>query len=316
MLERLMRHGKADETSTDKSELFRTDRVRDHAFKAIVTVSGVNDGSTMQAKFGGVIVNAIKDLLSGISTVATVAGTIFNWDDAAGASLYDFDLTHHMALRQNAAGETFTSWKNRVFAAPEWAPSYDYFAHMDLSPSFQRNFNAAGNRGYSNTKYLAISTSRTGSCVYWIWDQCPTTMVEAIMAPTATAAGNLDNVCDMRDPTLCFTDADEENDGLMSRIATRGPHTGTLIAGTTDPKAMILKTVCDSKCLWPLNSLCCSSHEENDWANMVGGQWYYLDFNYDHLQSVGFQSTGFSGALEDPVGEIWRDNILPFVNSV
>jgi len=315
MLERLMQVGKADETSSDRSELFRTDLNRASAFKAVITVSGVNDGSTMQAKFGPGIMNAIKNVLVALDTVATAAGQAFHWDDTNGVSVYDFDLSHHTAL-EKTAGESFSHWRDRVFTSTEFTSNYNYFAHSDLSPSSQRNFNNAGKRGYANTKYLAISTSRTGACIYWPWDQCPSVSMELIMQPTALAAGNLDSVCDMYDSTMCFGDSDEENDGLVSRIATRGPHTGTLLAGTTSPMSMLKKTICDWHCPWPFGSSCCSSHEENDWPNMATGQWYYLDFSYDHLQSVGWQSTSWSFAIETPVTDIWINNVLPFVNSL
>jgi triacylglycerol lipase len=314
-LERLMQIGNADEAKyADRSELFRTDLNRGSAFRAVVTVSGVNDGSTFQAKAGTNGVNLIKDIVLGVDTVATVAGTIFGWDDGTG-SVYDFDLSHRPLLRQNA-GESFNSWLTRVFAAPEWASTYKYFAHYDLSYYAQRKFNLAGNRGYSNTKYLAISTSRTSACWYWIWDQCAGGGMEAIMAPTGTLSGNLDSTCDPYDPTICFSDSDEENDGLVSRIATQGPHHGTLISGTQGPQAMILKTVCDVYYAWPFQNSCFISHQENDWANMVKGQWYYLNFNYDHLQAVGWQSTGWTGSIETPITDIWANNILPFINSL
>jgi len=277
-----------------------------------VSVSGVQDGLTLFARLGPGATDMIKTLLLSVDTVALAAGQVFSWNDGAGASAYDFDLSHHAALRQQP-GESFESWAARVFASREFAYGYPYMAEADLSPTMQRRFNAGGFRGYANTKYLAVTSSRT---MPLLGDQVPAVGMTALMVPFALPTGHLDGVCDYWDTTICLSQADEENDGLVPRSMQRGPHNGPLIPGTTDPMPMMTKTVCDRHCLFPLGALCCASHVEKDWTSMVGGQWYFVEVEYDHMQTIGFQQTEVTMLLDTPVTDVWASEVVPFINSL
>ena len=290
MLEFLMRFGKPDEAGTPgMSELFRTDlfATRKSAIRTITTIAGVNSGSTLHSKLAtvqlgsGNLVDQVKNLLINIAGI----DSSFTFDGTGLGSLYNFDLDR-LGLAKGS-GESFTSFQTRVFSSPTLAPTYTYLAHYDLAPGFMYDFNTrpGTNTAYLDTFYLAIATSRTSSCnCNWLGlncqDQCPGTWMEAILKPTSQIMGRMDGVADAYRPSLTFNNDWEENDGLVSRISTRGPMWGTSARGTTGSASIPQK--------YDWCGIFCSMIDDFGSAYQ-SGTWYHADFSYDHLQAVGFQ---------------------------
>lgn len=144
MLEYLMRFGKPDEAGTPgMSDLFRTDmyNVRRLSIRSIITVAGVNSGSTLHSLLASVqlgsgnLVDQVKNVLVGIATIDQA----FTWLGGDGNSLYNFDLDR---LGVITTGAPFNA--DAVFANPAFAPTYKYLAHYDLSPGFMYDFNTGG----------------------------------------------------------------------------------------------------------------------------------------------------------------------------
>ena len=316
MLEYLMRFGKPDEAGTPSmSELFRTDMfaTRKGAIRTITTIAGVNSGSTLHSKLASVplgsgnLVDLVKNLLINIAGIDSA----FTFDGSGLGSLYDFDLDR-LGLAKSA-GESFNSFQSRVFSNPALAPTYHYLAHYDLAPGFMYDFNTmpGTNTAYTDTFYLAIATGRTTECnCNWLGyncqDQCPSTWMEGIMKPTGSIMGRMDGVVDAYRPSLSFSNAWEENDGLVSRISTRGPMWGTSARGTTGSQTIPQK--------YDWCGIFCSKIDDFGSA-YLSGTWYHADFTYDHLQAVGFQITGWTGPFEDPIGDIFVGKIAPFINA-
>jgi hypothetical protein len=224
----------------------------------------------------------------------------------------DFGLDHIPALA-SVPGESYAAQLARVFAADSMLldPNYQALAPYDLTPDTMKAFNLGGPRAYPNTKYFSASTGLTSFCDATKSTQCPIATasghseMEFFLQPTSNVMGNLTGVVGARDLTINFTLADEENDGLVSRQTSRGPHNG---AGK-DPQAVPLK--------WQCNFLCVSGQWVSSWTSpsYTLGNWFYKDYAYDHLQIVGFYTNSIFTTTVRPWTNVYPD-VIGFINSV
>jgi len=105
-----------------------------------------------------------------------------------------------------------------------------------------------------------------------------------------------------------FSSAQEENDGLVTRVGARGPNFGLSPTGapTPLPSASAPKPV-PGTCQFNIgsggyltgspsptpNPVSCPSSSSNSasnnaaWSQMATNQWYFIDYSYDHMQMVG-----------------------------
>jgi hypothetical protein len=342
LLQRYLIHGKPDETSGDKSALFAVPagalyQIRHDAIKTHSAVSGLHDGSNLHTKLGGILTNLIKDIVLGLAALDPSNPTLNSWNISTLNTFYDFDLAHHTDLARQS-GQTFFNFLTALINSPKWLPSYKYLAHYDLGNVYAYAFNVEKTRdvynnaianpvqkyvSYNMTKYLAIATSRTsraGCCFITCffnadYDDCAGGLfsyMEGILQPTGALMGDLTNGNGLggnsyqlsydvwnangSPVTITFTEVDEENDGLVSRISNRGPHVGLIEGGGT----------------WTPAAAPTTDYTDSSYPR---GKWMYRDFNYDHVQAVGWQSTSWTGWFlgERPITDIYKNVIGPFI---
>ncbi len=296
-LERLLHQGDAAETALKSSggyngdangpmsDLFQTGNDRNW-IASVTTIASPLDGSTLHTKLdatGAPITSYLKDILLIIGAASSTA-TWFS-GESSGPYLYDFDLDQHTDFKKPSSAKTydaFKAWADQIFSSPKWSTNYKDLADYDMSPHKMKEFNAAGPRVYSNTRYFAMSTYQTKTCALNWNDQCADLDINPIMSVTANIIGNLDDllgnndVCDKWGD--CYGDPWEQNDGLVPRISSTGPTFGVPTSGANAAGAPIAH---------PKTTLGAYKYSKTD---LKKGQWYTIPVQRDHAQVIGLSA--------------------------
>jgi hypothetical protein len=225
------------------------------------------------------MVNAIKDILF-IIAGASQASTLFT-SASSDFYLYDFDLDHHTDFAKPSDAKTFSAfqaWADQIFSSPKWSNGYLDLAEYDMTPRKMKEFNGAGPRVYPDTRYFAMSTWQTGACALNWNDQCSEIDINPIMSITANLMGDMDDFWG-NNPLHdghgnYFGGAWEQNDGLVSRISSRGPIYG-VVDGSTAPE--------EHPTTW-------YGSEKYSKTDLKKGRWYYYDVERDHVQAIGMSA--------------------------
>jgi len=292
--------------------------------RTMTTMATLHDGSPLHSALGAGLTNAIKSIILNIQTGLTG----LSWFTSAfgfgtTASLYNFDLDRLGGAFAFNSGVGFTTYVNTVFSPSSPLNNNTYYATAayDLSPEFMLSFNNGGPAAYTTTKYFAASSGRTTtcgnvgtSCGVWPWTyhQCPwTATMEGLLQPTSSIIGELTGgsvsflcwnngqVHGAYTTSLTFTSDSEENDGLVTRKGGRGPNTN---APTPQPvpgtKPYLIGCGGYVNSGGSCSSTSNTQSDKANWAGMASGQWYFIDYSYDHVQMIGlFISSWGSSAL-------------------
>jgi len=256
--------------------------------KSIHTISTPFNGSPLHTALGTSLVNNIKDIILAFGKAIDYVPFVGDW-------LYDFDLDQFGWGRNS--GEDQWSYLSRVLGKGEFTNNFKDLASYDLGPQFAYEFNKKAPLVFPGTFYVTHTTSRTSGCSPS--DQCSDGM-EIIMSPTGNIIGSMshsgnscntnvqctgsDTWCQSKSTTpvpFCWTDAWEQNDGLVPKRSSQGPEIG--VSGYVAP----------------------SVHDSAGYYSW--GIWYW-DFkpsviytthhNRDHVQIIGLDNRWLW--LEDP----------------
>ena len=326
--------------------------------RTMTTLATLHDGSPLHSVLGAGLTNIVKGLILSIQTYLTG----LSWFTSAfgfgtTASFYNFDLDRLGGAFAFNSGVGFTTYVNTIFSSSSPLSNSTYYATAayDLSPEFMINFNNGGPATYTTTKYFAAASGRTTtcgnvgtSCGVWPWTyhQCPWSVtMEALLQATSGLMGELTGgsvsaFCDNNGQvhgayttSLTFTSDVEENDGLVSRKGARGPNTN---APTPQPVPGTKPYLIGCGGYVNNGGSCSSSSnsqsDQANWAGMSAGQWYFIDYSYDHMQMIGFfisswgssalayglpdgSAGGFFGLGAQPKGQgqVYRD-VASFIN--
>jgi hypothetical protein len=256
-MEYLLQKGHSDETSGDRSLLFKRGWQKPGGgnwIQSITTISTPHDGSPLVTKLGTGFSEFIKNIISAFAGVAALTGDDPEWG-------FDFDLGH-MNLNR-ARGESFSNYYNRVLASPIFTNGYKDLATWDLTSEWSRAFNYKTELAYAGTFYFSIATVHTHACWNLFgWDHCPDIDMDPIMAVTGWLMGSLDGVRDSEG--YQFGNSWEASDGVVPLRSSPSPRMG--VRGYQAPQT------------WDM-----------DRPNWVKGRWYSQTVRRDHLQIIGFR---------------------------
>jgi len=292
---------------------------RASCIKSLTTIATLHDGSPLHSVLGGSVTQLVKDLILGIAGYATLGGQFFN--TTTGNAIYDFDVDRIPGMAVQPT-ESVTTWSNRLLGSTMFATTYNATAAYDLSPEFMRSFNLGGPTTFPGTYYFSASTGNTGNCgyiggscpIFWPYvgcsigvnccvHQCPNVFqANSFFQLPPAIFGDLGTMYSMGcltgggttpwpynfytcnapihgayDASLTFTSDQEENDGLVSRKGARGPHMGMSSTGAPASPQQIATTHNSGR----------SFGVQPVFTSVTANQWWYNDYQYDHMQAVG-----------------------------
>lgn len=264
--------------------------------KSMHTIATPHNGSPLQTALGGSLVDIIKNLILALSNVGGLTGGMTD-------QVYDFGLKQFDVNFAQLPGESWTTYVNRIMAAPMWAANFTDLASRDMGPEYAYWIHQRTQLAYAGTYYFGHSTQKSSSVADPTggYNQLPTISGNGVLYPTGAIIGAVSDSpvkcvtgitcnpathswCDnspssaptTTDRPFCYGDSWENNDGLVPRRSGRGPEIGYAASAYTAPAPRSTSSI-----TYACGFLWLSTCYTSNWA--VAGKWYEMFHQRDHV---------------------------------